>query len=364
MNAPDIITFLGLIGCRKIRPFARGVRATCPFESQHVGGQDEHPSFAIMLPVGGEGESTFKCHGCNQGGDLGRMLKLMDANRPMQGGMFAEKAGFKDRAGELYRFIITKDRMSAAAVEAQDPDSIAAIRARISAATWQDQIYLSRGDAPAPARVQPPPPMDESFLDDFFIDPIGKGLKYLTKRGYREETIRAWEIKWHPKQNRVAIPIRDKKGRLVGISGRTIDPKGRPKYLHSTGFKRDFYLFGEWKLIEGTGIIVEGQFDVIGLWQDGFRNGVGVFGSSITAFQLEKIVDYFSDVVILTDGDKPGREAAEKWCKQLDGLIPFRVPAMPTGKDPDNLSQREKIDILGTPQVVDNRFSLCDRETL
>jgi len=208
--------------------------------------------------------------------------------------------------------------------------------------------------------------MSESYLDDYFLDPSGDpsgdGLEYLTKRrGYTLNTIRVWELKWHPRQRRIAIPTRDRNKRLVGISGRAIDPGGYPKYLHSTGFPREFYLFGEHMAIPGTGILVEGQFDVIGLWQDGFPNGLGAFGSDLTLRQLEKIVDMFSDVVILSDGDDPGRKAAERWERQLRERLPVRVPDMPKGKDPDDLSMEEKIAILGEPKVVDNHFSLWDR---
>jgi 5S rRNA maturation endonuclease (ribonuclease M5) len=267
------------------------------------------------------------------------------------------------RAKQLYGFLIAKDRISEE--EQVDPDSLAGIRERANAAGWRNQIYLSSGSAPIASAPPPapPPPMDESFLDDFFIDPIGDGEKYLRKRKYKPSTIVAWELKWHPKQRRIAIPSRDERGRLVGISGRTVDPKGRPKYLHSTGFKRDFYLFGEWKLLPGTGILVEGQLDVIGLWQDGFINGVAAFGSSLTSLQIDKIVRFFSDVVILTDGDQPGREAAQKWEKQLASHMPVRVPEMPKDKDPDDLTKEEKVEILGEPRVVDNRFSLSYRET-
>ena len=362
MNAPDIITFLGLIGCRQIRAASRVVRASCPFESQHPGGQDKHPSFAIKIVEGDE--STFKCYTCNNGGDLGRLLILLDRFHPMT----------KKQADRLYGFVIQNDRPSKASLLAQaDPNAPAALRARALAAGWRDQIYLSKGAA-APKKPEPPPPMSESFLEDYFIDPVDDGLKYLIGkkgsgpagakyRGYALETVQAWELKWHPVQRRIAMPTRDTRGRLVGISGRTVDPKAHPKYLHSNGFPRDFYLYGEHKAIPGTGILVEGQFDVIGLWQDGFVNAVAAFGSSLTLHQLEKIEYLFDEVVILTDGDEPGRTAAEKWQRQLASRVPARVPEMPKDKDPDDLSKEEKIAILGEPRVVDNRFSLWDRET-
>lgn len=220
----------------------------------------------------------------------------------------------------------------------------------------------------APARGIPSllvpfePPTPHVLPDRDLADMRGlseEATTYLAGRGLSSETMAAWEL--GHRGSRIAIPIRDYKQRLVGISGRLFGSHGSgPKYLHSLGFRRDFFLYGESKIVEGrTGYVVEGFFDVIGLWQSGYTNGVAIMGSYPSKHQIEKFVRFFSDVVVLGDGDKAGREMALKVLEALRPRMPARIVEIPQGKDPADLSTDQKIELLGEPDrptLIDNRL--------
>jgi DNA primase len=194
------------------------------------------------------------------------------------------------------------------------------------------------------------------------LDPLsGPQLEYvLNTRKLEPLTIEVWELKWNPETSRIAIPIRDEKMRLVGISGRSFYEWQKPKYLHSKGFKRDYYLYGEQLLTEKTvespsriGYLVEGFFDVIKLWQYGYDNVFAMMGSYLSAAQEQRLVSNFDAVVIVPDGDKPGYEASERIQTKLKKRLRCTITPMPVGYDPDDLTEAMAKMLLGEPLRVD-----------
>jgi hypothetical protein len=204
----------------------------------------------------------------------------------------------------------------------------------------------------APLAPLGPVILPESTLE-MFVKPTGRALAYLTgsKRKLTQKTIDRWGILWHPKAGRIALPIRDVQGRLVGISGRAISDDIKPKFLHSAGFQRNLYLFGEHLAVPGRrGYIIEGHFDAIYLDQMGYKNTLAIMGGSVSALQTEKIVHLCTDVVIVPDGDEPGKAIAEGAERVLKARLPTRVAAVPDGYDPDELEDDYLHNILGFPE--------------
>lgn len=352
MDVNHITEFLNMIGCRKIKPLATKVLASCPFEYAHSGGEDKSPSFAVMDK--GKDESTWQCYTCNKGGLLEWLVdELGRNNRFKLGSEFAKEKSSGVTLKDLYSFIIKHDRVDVSKLmqRAQSLQHYAAPTYHPIPGVHVDPIIAA---AQVPDAL---PHMPDSFLTDYFEAPSGKGLKYLKTRGVSDASITEWEIRWHPGQRRVTTPIRDLDQGLVGLSGRSIDKNPWRKHLHSTGFQRKFYLYGEHKVKPGgTGILVEGQFDVIALWQYGYRFPVGVFGSTLTQQQADKAVRIFKDVIILTDPDEPGQRAAEQYVRAIGGRIPTRhVEMLGDFKDPGDLMEKgtldDAIEILGPPQV-------------
>ena len=221
-------------------------------------------------------------------------------------------------------------------------------------------------DVPSPkAEVKPPPmenaaPIPPSKPDSGTNKPLGFLLDlngshpYLAERGLTPETIREFGLGYCAKgvmAGRIAIPIRNVAGELVGYSGRWpgSPPEGRPKYRLPDGFRKavEVYRLGE-ALREPTVaplVIVEGFFDVMKLWQLGVRKCAALMGSSLSMSQEELILQHLpaeSKIVVMFDEDLAGREGRE------DALLRFchkrfvRVVAFDSeGFQPENLTTED-----------------------
>ena len=95
-------------------------------------------------------------------------------------------------------------------------------------------------------------------------------------------------------RNRLIIPIRDERGRVVGFGGRALDPNDNAKYINSPQsaiFDKSRLLYGldagKSAIREGgTVVIVEGYMDVIQAHQAGYANVVAQMGTAMTEPQI------------------------------------------------------------------------------
>ena len=342
MDVEHIRTFLEKLGCYKIRTGGTVIRAACPFEGRHSKGVDNSPSFAVKIGAGRE--STWNCKACDIGGSLEALVSRLDKERRFKTSVLKE----------LNDFIVRHDRISTEQLKKMtEAAKYGEPKAKEVAGVTVSVAPPKTGRRLVPVDLELPTIPDE-HLEQYFALPDEEALAYLhgPERHLNDRSIKEWELRWSPQQKRVAVPVRDCKGRLVGISGRATEKWRQPKYLHSKGFRRDYYLYGENKLGKsGHGYIVEGQFDVIGLWQYGYRNVVAILGSHLTQFQAEKVVQFFSDVVIVADGDDAGREAASRFEEALrPRLSTVRVVTLPDDEDPGSISRDTAIELLGPPE--------------
>src|SRR5208283_2345133 len=92
-------------------------------------------------------------------------------------------------------------------------------------------------------------------------------------------------------------------------------------------------------------ILVEGYFDVIALWQAGFKEVVAGCGTALTVEQLRVLSRYTKNVIACLDGDAAGRKAS---MRALETYAPISVNSrfleagllargvfLPPGLDPD-----------------------------
>ncbi|MCU0474513.1 MAG: DNA primase [Anaerolineae bacterium] len=156
-------------------------------------------------------------------------------------------------------------------------------------------------------------------------------------------------------RNRLMIPIRDERGRVVGFGARALAAEDNPKYLNSPQsvmFDKSKLLFGLDTAREAirqteTVIIVEGYLDVIQAQQAGYLNVVAQMGTALTDAQLKKVAPRLAKRVILAlDSDAAGQNAtmrslevarralSEDMAGRLQ--IDVRVLAVPGAKDPDD----------------------------
>ncbi len=139
---------------------------------------------------------------------------------------------------------------------------------------------------------------------------------------------------------RLAIPIRDHLGAVIGFGGRYIDEvidrqqkefdkkedrfPNRPKYLNSPQtklFKKSQIVFGLDRAkkaisLKDCGLVVEGYFDVIALHEKGIQYAVASMGCSLTKEQLHLVSRFTPSkrIVICPDDDRAGYMAIERLC--------------------------------------------------
>jgi len=151
--------------------------------------------------------------------------------------------------------------------------------------------------------------------------------------------------------NRVMIPIKDPRGRVIAFGGRVLDDSlpNQPKYLN-TGetdiFLKRETLFGMDVAIKAIreakeAVVVEGYMDAISLHAAGFNRAVASLGTAFSA-QHAKLLHRIADVVVFAyDSDDAGRRNAVRavGIAKKEGLA-VKVLNVPEGKDPDEFVRK------------------------
>lgn len=156
-------------------------------------------------------------------------------------------------------------------------------------------------------------------------------------------------------RQRLMMPVRDTRGKTIGLSGRTLEEDVKPKYKNSKEsqlFSRNSVLYGLYEACESFGKeklehldVVEGQFDVIAQWQIG-RPACAAMGSSLSPQQLRLLMRHAKSVTFMFDGDAAGIKAMIQVCSLLleqltDHEHTFNVVILPEKEDPHSLITRD-----------------------
>jgi len=214
-----------------------------------------------------------------------------------------------------------------------------------------------------------------------------KAFAYIKQRGISEEIIRTFRLGYAPRgdtllqtlgkteearkalqetgilnqkdtrfydrfHERIIFPIDDRRGRCVGFGGRVMD-NSEPKYLNSPEtplFQKGHELYGLHQALQVNRqlprlLIVEGYMDMISLFQYGITYAAATLGTATTAYQVQSLFRYTSEIVFCFDGDNAGRRAAWRALQVILPIVPdhvqFRFLFLPDNEDPDSLVRRE-----------------------
>lgn len=161
-------------------------------------------------------------------------------------------------------------------------------------------------------------------------------------RGIDEKTVKEFKMFTTSEmgfEDYVCIPVYQF-GKLKFIEGRyRFNSKNKPKYNRKpAGVNVSNIAFPLDKLEDKSKvIIVEGIFDMLNMWQHGFRNVLCVFGTQNFNEQKVKLFDDIGirNVQIMFDGDAAGQSAAAKVRNLLTkNNISSSILKLPLGKDP------------------------------
>jgi len=208
----------------------------------------------------------------------------------------------------------------------------------------------TNGTAP---KAEPPNPPSKELNHELAFELKGiTYCDYLAQRGITEETAKHFGVGLFPGKGsmagRVVIPIRNESGGLVAYAGRSVNEE-EPKYKLPAGFHKGQVVYNlndiDDDRVERV-VLVEGFFSVLWLHQAGYQNVVALMGRTITPEQVE-LLRRFQDIVIMLDGDEPGREATLEVAKALWHEHYINVVELPDGEQPHDIPAEELAHYLG-----------------
>lgn len=330
----DIVEIIG--AHVRLRRTGRNFTGLCPFHDEKT------PSFSVSAERG-----FFHCFGCGAGGTVfDFVMRIEGLTFPEALQSLARRCGVTLPAPE------------------GGPGDIAAVGER-------DKLIAANQVAA------------DFYAHVLWNTPDGSlGREYLTSRGITVETARAFMLGWAPARPanlagalhkrgitdaglklgllkrdadaatardlfraRLMFPIRDAQGRVIAFGGRVLDDR-LPKYINSPesplySKARNVYGLSEARQAiakADRAIIVEGYFDVIALWQAGFKETVASLGTALTVEQLRLLGRYTKNLVACFDGDAAGRKASIRALEVfLEAGLLGRGAFIPPGFDPDTL---------------------------
>jgi 5S rRNA maturation endonuclease (ribonuclease M5) len=213
---------------------------------------------------------------------------------------------------------------------------------------------------------------------------VRKSLKFPAKffidKGYSKELLDRYDVGvcWTAGKemySRVVVPIYNKKKRMVGCTGRSINPKCEKcglfhpadmkcpdndplkglkysKWRNSSKSSLSSHLYNYWNALESikenyTIILVEGPADVWKLEELGIHNSVALLGTEMSDEQQVLIeMSGALNVIILLDMDKPGRDGSLEIKKRLERSYRVFIPEMSVNDPGDYTSEIVKNELM------------------
>ncbi len=326
--------------------------ANCPFHSEKT------PSFTVSPEL-----QIFKCFGCGKSGDILTFIQEFD------------KVDFRqalEDMAKLANVTLKSDVSSQMSVQR---------RQRL----FDLNLYCSR------------------FYNFILTShPFGKkALEYVVGRGLTLETINRFRLGYCPPdpdllinklktqkftpheliasgtfghsqygqkfydrfKERLVFPLCDPRHRVIGFSGRVLPStqnQNQAKYINSP--ETDIYhksqtLYGlnfakDHIREKDSVVVVEGEFDMIVPFQNGFNNFVAIKGTAFTQDQLNLLKRYTTNLILSLDSDSAGSSAARKSIQLADSLG-FDIKVLDLSdrfKDPDEAVRAD-------PEFLKNQLS-------
>jgi len=328
----DIVEIVG--AHVRLRRAGRNFVGLCPFHNEKT------PSFSVNAERG-----FFHCFGCGVGGSaFNFIMRVEGLTFPEAVRSLARKYGVT---------IPEHDQAGPAAGEREAMLKASEVAAEFFAhVLWNTtdgalaRDYLkSRGISVETARA---------FMIGFAPSRPASLAKALEKRGLRDAGAKVGLVRkdgdgvYDMFRARVMFPIRDAQGRAIAFGGRVLDAR-LPKYINSPEsplYSKTRTLYGLFEARQAISssvasgkdraILVEGYFDVIALWQAGFKEAVAGCGTALTVEQLRVLSRYTKNVIACLDGDAAGRKASMRSLEIfLQAGLLGRGIFIPSGFDPD-----------------------------
>jgi DNA primase len=361
-----------------LRKSGRNYTGFCPFHTN-----TKTPAFVVFPET-----QTWRCFGaCADGGDLFSFV------------MKREGYDFKETLRSLAQKAGVQLEKPTPQAAQQDEQHHKLLELHAAAATYFHDLLTT---SPAGAKTRAyllerelTPETIATFQLGYALDEWEALRSHFLERGYTTEELLAAGLiveredgspGYDRFRNRLIIPIRDLRGRVIGFGARALADEQMPKYLNSPQtllFDKSATLYGldlARKHIRQADqvVIVEGYMDVIQAHQRGARNVVAQMGTALTEAQLKLIARLANKIVLALDADTAGNAATIRSLSLARQLLPKKTRAtstsrgieleahliqelylvtLPEGKDPDDVL-KEGLDVWQT--LIDRAIPTLD----
>ena len=318
--------------------------ACCPFHKEKT------PSFKVS-----SSRQSFYCFGCNKGGNVFTFLQeFANLDFPEAVRTLARRAGIVIPEEEAD----TPAAREAAARRRSEREQAMDLLQQM--AQWFHHMLLSPEGRSARDYVQSRG-LDEETVEQFSLGYAPEAwdacLNWAKKLGFSRELVVATGLAvvsserpdhcYDRFRGRLIFPIHDAQGRVVGFSGRTMDPEAKgakyvntpeTDYFHKGRILYGLHLARRHFRDHGAALVCEGQLDVIACHRAGLNHAVCAQGTAFTEHHARLLQRLSDEVILAFDADSAGRKAALKTIQLLHWAgVPARVVSLPAGADPDSL---------------------------
>ena len=154
-------------------------------------------------------------------------------------------------------------------------------------------------------------------------------------------------------RGRLMFPLCDARDHILGFSGRSLEDNVKEaKYINTPEtpiYHKRETLFGinlarDAIKKEKNVFLVEGEFDMITPYQNGFSNFVAIKGSAVTSEQLMLLKRYTEKLTLALDADEAGNEAVKRGIDEAERLeFEINVIKFDFAKDPDEAIRKDLV---------------------
>jgi len=321
----------------KLRKTGKNYVGLCPFHSEKT------PSFTVS-----QEKQLFHCFGCGEGGNVFSFL------------MKIENLSFVEAVKELgAKAGIKVEESYASSTSRTKKEKLYEVLA-LAAKYFRDCLEEEKGIKARSYLTQRGISEQTAKIFNLGFAPEGWDnlFRYLISRGAAPELIEQAGLTL-PRQDkndsyydrfrsRLMFPIYDLRGRVIAFSGRTLTQE-EPKYLNSP----ETPLYHKGETIYGINlakeeikkanfvILVEGNLDLLNLYQAGFRNTAAPLGTALTPYQCKLLARFTENIMLAFDADTAGGAAMERSAEllQAEGLK-VKIVELEGVKDPDELVRK------------------------
>ena len=333
----DLIAGYGI----QVKRAGGSYKACCPFHHEKT------PSFHIQPAKG-----YYHCFGCGESGDVIKFvmkyegLTFMEAAQKLASACGLEIETKEDPEAAVRKRLFALHAELAAFYRRCIKEAKEASRAReyLASRDLSDEVAekFQIGYAPQSADAMLTWAKKHGFTtDELEISGVLKPPRYPGGRWYS------------PFAGRLMFSIRDRQGRVIAFSGRTLETDKSKmrggKYVNSPVtpiFKKSNVLYA-FDLAAGKianakpvreAIVCEGQIDVVRCHACGFDTAVASQGTAFTSEHVQMLKKVADAAALVFDGDAAGQKAAVSTAGEMLSVgMTVRVAKLPQGEDPDSL---------------------------